>query len=151
MCRNYKGTIFSPGLFVDKILGTRFYSPLRRQALIDGDAMKPRRDLRLTAEIRYVAIRRDKRFLSGVAGIVLASEHTEAEREYLPLPPFNDFAESLRISRNGELDKLFIGQFSQHQARVRCLYHENSTSYNLSNTKSIAFSWLDDCIVEKVE
>src|SRR2546430_13844812 len=105
--RRDKAPFLRTVLVVEKILGTPLLTPFSCQALVHRDPVKPRRDLCLAAKPAQVPVRRDKSLLTGIAGIVLASEHPKAESEYLSLPPANDLSECLRIVSNRLLDKLF--------------------------------------------
>jgi hypothetical protein len=108
-------------VIIEKILRACLLPPLGCQALVHRDPVQPRRYLCLAAKPAQVPVSRDEGLLTRVAGIVLASEHTEAESEYLSLPTTDDLSECLRVRSYRLLDQLFITQI-QHQLALRAAH-----------------------------
>ena len=91
---------------------------LARDALVDGDAVQPRRDFRLAAKIAEVAEGGDERLLRSVARLVFAAEDAVGERVDAPLPATHDHAERIRIAGKRTLHDLFVARSSRLHARL---------------------------------
>src|SRR5258706_12965209 len=143
MRRRNECPFFRPVLITEEILSPRLLAALGCQTLVDGYAVQPGRNLGLAAKVRNIAIGGDKSLLRGVAGVVLATEHTKAESEDFPLPPSNDFAEGIWVLRYCQFDKLLIRQIYQHQLVLTPFFHENNSSKSTSDANLIALNNLD--------
>ena len=95
---------------------------LPRDALINGNAVQPRRNLSLATKGAQISKRRQERLLSCVARVLLATEHAKGKREDSSLPALNNLAESLGVARQRPFYDLLVARSRSYPVLVckRC-------------------------------
>ena len=88
----------------DTRLGTHTRTTLSRDALVDRDAVQPRRDFCLAAKVLQVAECGNERLLRSVARVLRGSKDAVGESENLSLPATHNFTEGFLVSAKRALN-----------------------------------------------
>ena len=85
-------------------------------ALIHRDAMQPGKPS-FAGKTRRVS-KRTESVLRGVARVLVTAQHAERQRKDATLPAAHNFAEGLRVARQGTFNHLFVSRDRFHSVRV---------------------------------
>src|SRR5258708_21115016 len=106
LCRQSKDGRILFGFILERRLAPHLRASLPRDALIDGDPMQPRRNLRFAAKAAQIPKRGHESLLRRIARLFFAAEHPKSQREDASLPPTHDLPNPLRIPRHAPFHPL---------------------------------------------
>src|ERR1041384_2358269 len=99
----------------ERSFATNLRPTLARDALIDRNAMQPRRDFRIAAKPTEIAEGGDEGLLRGVARVLFAPKNAVGQSEDATLPTAHNFAEGFVVARECSLHDLLVAR------RLHCL------------------------------